>query len=130
MRVTIEMPKGSIYKYEIDKKSNKLFIDRVLKIAVPHNYGYINLLLSEDGDYTDAFVVGDQRIEPLTDLRFEPHYVIRMQDNGVEDDKYVGCIEGDTPPTFKDILDIIDYLRNYKTGVILGEVINIMGGSP
>ena len=66
--VIIEIPMGSSNKYELDKKSGLLKLDRVLYSAVhyPANYGFIPQTLSEDGDPVDVLVVGSSSIVPLT----------------------------------------------------------------
>lgn len=125
MLATIEIPTGSIYKYEI--KDGALFLDRALTVTVPYNYGYTPEHVSEDGDFLDVFVVSLKPLESLCSLNFEPHYMISMQDQGLEDNKLVGCIEGEEPPSSKDLHKIISYLKTYKKGVTIGDI-KFLGG--
>lgn len=125
MLVIIEMPSGTRLKYETAKNYDHIWIDRVLSVPCPHSYGYLPGTLSGDGDPTDAFVVASEPIAHQARLEFDPHFLIEMQDGGLEDNKYVGCIKGDEPPTMREVREIIDYLQSYKKGVILGKVINL-----
>lgn len=127
MLAVIEIPSGSIYKYEIQPNLYTLQVDRVLTIPVPYNYGYIQNTLSGDGDPTDAFVVTSKPLEALCQVKFEPYFLIEMEDGGLEDNKFVGCIQGDSKPTMDHVRDIIDYLSNYKKGVKIG-TITYLGG--
>ena len=71
MKVVVEIPKGSIYKYEINKDTGKLALDRVISIPYPENYGYFPNTLAQDGDPLDVFLVSDQPIAPLTEVEIE-----------------------------------------------------------
>lgn len=66
--VTIEIPKNSKVKYEIDHETNALIIDRILPCAYnyPHNYGYIDKTLAEDNDPIDVLVLNDQSFFPTS----------------------------------------------------------------
>lgn len=115
MKATIEIPKGSIYKYEIDKKSGKLFIDRPLSIQVPFNYGYINDTLAPDGDALDIFIISKESIPPCTELEFEIMSVMICKDDGILDEKIIAFTKGDRLNCFNtiDIREAVDQIRDY-----------------
>lgn len=115
VEVVIEMPTGVPYKYEVEKGTGALILDRVLNQPVPFNYGYIPDTLAADGDPDDIFVIADMSIYPLT--RVSAQLVGRFQclDQGIQDDKYVGVLIGQTFSK-DDIDDIREYLRTYKEG--------------
>lgn len=121
MLATIEIPLGSKFKYEIDKQTGRLKVDRLNSQSVPANYGFIENTLSADGDPTDCFVITEEPLAPLCQLTFEAYYLIEMIDNGKEDNKFVGVIAGDKAPTKVAVALVIGYLQSYKDGVeILG----------
>lgn len=87
----IEIPKGSKAKYEIDKKSGLIMMDRVLWSSVhyPANYGFIPRTLCGDRDPLDILVLGQEAAVPLCIMRAKPIGVMRMHDQGDEDDKVI-----------------------------------------
>ena len=87
--VVIEVPMGSKNKYELDKETGLLRLDRVLYSAVhyPANYGFIPRTYCEDGDPLDALVLGQEPVTPLTLLEARAIGVMRMRDEKGLDDK-------------------------------------------
>jgi len=87
----IEIPKGSKKKYELDKKSGLLILDRVLYTSTfyPANYGFIPKTLADDGDPLDVLVLCNEVIDPLVIVNCYPVGVIRMTDNGSNDEKII-----------------------------------------
>ena len=87
----IEVPKGSNLKYELDKPSGMLKVDRVLYSAVhyPANYGFIPQSYCEDNDPLDILVLCQESVVPLSLLRAKPIGVMKMIDQGEKDDKIV-----------------------------------------
>lgn len=87
----IEVPKGSKAKYELDKKSGLIFLDRILFSSVhyPANYGFIPKSLGEDHDPLDILVLGQVAVVPLCVLRAKPIGVMKMLDQGEADDKII-----------------------------------------
>jgi inorganic pyrophosphatase len=85
----IEVPMGSVNKYELDKESGLLRLDRVLYSAVhyPANYGFIPRTFCDDGDPLDALVIGQEPVHPLTVLEARAIGVMRMRDEKGLDDK-------------------------------------------
>ena len=93
----IEIPKGSKVKYELDKATGLLLMDRVLYTSThyPANYGFIPRTLGDDGDPLDVLVLSSERFSPLTLVRCYPIGVIRMLDGGHRDEKVIAIPFGD-----------------------------------
>lgn len=90
VNVIIEIPiGGSPVKYEIDKDSGAMFVDRFLHTAMyyPANYGFIPHTLSEDGDPVDALVLGREAVVPGCVVRSRPIGVLIMEDESGTDEK-------------------------------------------
>lgn len=87
----IEIPKGSKKKYELDKKSGMLILDRILYTSThyPANYGFIPKTLADDGDPLDVLVLCNEIIDPLVLVPCYPIGVISMIDNGKNDEKII-----------------------------------------
>lgn len=94
----IEIPKGSRVKYELDKDTGFLRVDRVLYSAVfyPANYGFIPQTLGDDDDPLDVLVLMQEAVIPLSILRAKPIGMLRMLDGGKNDEKIV-CVNLDDP---------------------------------
>lgn len=104
--VVIEIPKGSKVKYELDKPSGMLRVDRILYSSVhyPANYGFIPRSYCEDGDPLDVLVLCSEPVAPLTMLPARPIGVMHMLDQGKKDDKIIAVLIGD--PAYADYTDI------------------------
>jgi inorganic pyrophosphatase len=92
----IEIPRGSHLKYEVDKQTGLLRLDRVLYSAVyyPANYGFIPRTHAEDGDPLDILVLMQEPVSPLTIVRARPVGGLLMVDEKGGDDKIVAvCID-------------------------------------
>lgn len=87
----IEVPKGSQTKYELDKLSGLLKVDRILYSAVhyPANYGFIPQSYCEDNDPLDVLVLCQESVLPLSLMRVRPIGVMKMIDQGEADDKII-----------------------------------------
>lgn len=87
--VVIEIPMNSSIKYEIDKDSNALFVDRLVSTAMyyPCNYGYIPQTLCGDGDAADVLVLFPQPVQAGSVIRCRPIGVLKMTDEAGEDAK-------------------------------------------
>jgi len=97
VNVIIEIPiGGNPVKYELDKESGAVFVDRFLHTAMyyPCNYGFIPHTLSEDGDPTDAAVLGDVPVVPGCIIRSRPIGVLIMEDEAGIDEKIL-CVPVD-----------------------------------
>lgn len=100
--VVIEVPMGSKNKYELDKETGLLRLDRVLYSAVhyPANYGFIPRTFCEDRDPLDALVLGQEPVDPLTIVEARAIGVMRMRDEKGVDDKIIAVSVRD--PAFTD----------------------------
>ena len=117
IKAIIEIPAGSLHKYEYDKDSGILVLDRPLNQPIPYNYGYIPGTLCEDGDPLDVFVLTDSAIYPLTQVNIEILSVLKCRDNGSSDDKIIATLVGDSRGYEHMGTAIIkSYLETYKTG--------------
>ncbi len=96
----IEIPKGCKNKYELDKETGLIILDRVLYTSThyPANYGFIPRTYADDLDPLDVLVLCSESINPLTLVRCYPIGVINMIDNGRADEKIVAVPFGD--PTY------------------------------
>lgn len=85
----IEIPRGSSVKYELDKQTGLLRLDRILYSAVyyPANYGFIPQTLAEDGDPLDVLVLCQEAVDPLTLVRSRAIGLMTMFDSGKKDHK-------------------------------------------
>ena len=94
----IEIPKGSKLKYELDKKSGLIKVDRVLFSSVhyPANYGFIPRTYCDDNDPLDVLVLGQESVVPLALMRAKIIGVMRMEDQGESDDKLI-AVHADDP---------------------------------
>ena len=102
----IEISKGSKMKYELDKETGLLKLDRVLHTSThyPANYGFIPRTYADDNDPLDVLVLCSEQIEPLALVRCYPIGVISMMDGGHADDKIIAIPFGD--PTYNEYKDI------------------------
>lgn len=104
--VVIEIPKGSRVKYELDKPSGMLRVDRVLYSAVhyPANYGFLPRTYCGDHDPLDVLVLGNEPVHPLSIMRARAIGVMHMEDQGEEDDKIIAVHLHD--PAFEEYQDL------------------------
>lgn len=94
----IEIPKGGKVKYELDKETGILKVDRVLfsSVVYPANYGFIPRSLGEDGDAIDVLVLMQEPVVPLAALRARPIGMMDMVDQETRDEKII-CVHLDDP---------------------------------
>jgi inorganic pyrophosphatase len=102
----IEISKGSKTKYEIDKETGLLMVDRVLYTSTiyPANYGFIPRTYADDNDPLDILVLCTEPLIPMTLIRCYPIGVIKMLDGGNLDEKIISIPYGD--PTYTSVRDI------------------------
>ncbi len=102
----IEIEKGSKCKYELDKETGILLLDRILYTSThyPANYGFIPRTYADDLDPLDVLVVCSQKLGPMTSVRCYPIGVISMLDNGHNDEKIIAIPFND--PTYNHYTDI------------------------
>jgi inorganic pyrophosphatase len=94
----VEIPKGTKVKYELDKRTGLLRVDRVLYSAVhyPANYGFIPRTYCDDGDPLDVLVLGQAEVAPGVLMRARAIGVMRMRDDKGQDDKVI-AVHADDP---------------------------------
>lgn len=104
--VVIEIPKGSKIKYELDKPSGMLRVDRILYSSViyPANYGFLPRSYCGDGDPLDVLVLGNEPVVPLSIMEARAIGVMTMADEGDPDDKIIAVHISD--PAFCEYTDI------------------------
>lgn len=104
--VVIEIPKGSKCKYELDKVTGLLKVDRILYSSViyPANYGFIPRTYCDDGDPLDVLVLGNEPVYPMSIMEARPIGVMHMIDEGKLDDKIIAVHVSD--PAFLGYTDI------------------------
>lgn len=109
----IEVPKGSKNKYELDKDSGLIKVDRVLFSSVhyPANYGFIPQTFCDDNDPLDILVLGQEPVVPMCIMEARPIGVMSMLDAGEQDDKIIAVHVND--PEYAAILSI-DELPEHK----------------
>ena len=109
----IEIPKGTRAKYEIDKVSGLLKLDRVLYSSVyyPANYGFIPRTLCEDRDPLDILVLSQLEFVPLCLVTAKVIGVMHMSDQGDADDKIIAVCAGD--PSVNHIQDISELPKHF-----------------
>ena len=118
----IEIEKGGKNKYELDKETGLIMLDRILYTSThyPANYGFIPKTFADDNDPLDVLVLCSEQIEPMALVRCYPIGVISMVDGGHADDKIIAIPFGD--PTYNEYKDIsqlpkhiFDEMRHFFT---------------
>ena len=113
VNAVIEIPRGCKVKYELDKETGMLKVDRVLYSSVmyPHNYGFIPRTLCEDNDPLDVLVLMQEPVVPMAFLRVIPIGVMHMLDQGERDDKLI-AVHADDPAfcNYKDIAELPSHI--------------------
>jgi len=89
--VVVEISKGSKKKYELDKETGYIMLDRILYTSTryPANYGFIPRTYGDDNDPLDVLLLCSEKLEPMTLVRAYPIGVITMIDNGRNDEKII-----------------------------------------
>jgi inorganic pyrophosphatase len=107
VRAIVEIPRGSRAKYELDKESGLLKLDRVLYSSVhyPANYGFIPRTLGDDHDPLDILVLSQIEIQPLCIVRAKVIGVMRMVDSGEGDDKVLAVAADDISVNYIDSIE-------------------------
>ena len=116
----IEISKGSKNKYELDKETGHLILDRVLFTSThyPQNYGFIPRTYADDYDPLDVLVLCSEAIIPMSMVECLPIGVLIMTDNGLNDEKIIAVAKNDPfYNSYQDIKDvpvhIMDEIRHF-----------------
>lgn len=121
----IEIPKGSKAKYEIDKTSGLLKLDRVLfsSVMYPANYGFIPQTYCGDHDPLDILVLCSIDVYPLSIIEAKVIGVMHMVDNGEQDDKIIAVAKNDMSVNYIEdlselpphtMIEIVRFFKDYK----------------
>ena len=104
----VEIPKGSKKKYELDKETGLIILDRILHTSThyPANYGFIPRTYGDDGDPLDVLVLCSEPLDPLTLVRCYPVGYISMLDDGKRDENIICFPFSD--PTYNNFRDLMD----------------------
>jgi inorganic pyrophosphatase len=111
INVIVEVPQGGIpVKYEMDKESGALFVDRFLHTAMyyPGNYGFIPHTLSGDGDPCDVLVVGQTGVVPGSIIRSRPIGCLMMEDEAGPDEKIIAVPVDKLHPFYTGVASYTD----------------------
>ena len=108
--VVIEIPLGSSIKYEIDKDSNALFVDRLVSTPMhyPANYGYIPQTLCGDGDAADVLVLFPQPVQAGSVIRCRPVGVLKMSDEAGQDAKILAVPHDKLTTLYSNVQKLAD----------------------
>lgn len=109
----IEIEKGSKKKYELDKETGLIMLDRILYTSThyPANYGFIPRTYGDDLDPLDVLVLCSETIEPLTLVRCYPIGVMSMVDNGRQDEKIIAVpFQDPNYNSYRDIDDLPEHI--------------------
>ncbi len=108
--VVVEIPLKSNVKYEVDKKSGLIFVDRILYTSMfyPFNYGFIPGTLEEDGDPIDVLVLGETPVAPGTIIPARPIGVLLTEDEEGPDAKVIAVPTSKVDPKYSGVNDIDD----------------------
>lgn len=117
VNVLIEIAQGSSIKYEIDKESGFIFVDRFTYTAMfyPFNYGFIPQTKAPDGDPVDVLVISTYPVHPGTIIRSNPIGILEMEDEAGIDTKIIAVAIKKVDPfksNIKDIADLNDETKN------------------
>ncbi len=123
--VTIEIPKGQRNKYEMDHETGRIRLDRMLFTSTryPHDYGFVDGTLGEDGDPLDALVILEEPTFPGCLIKCRAIGMFRMRDEAGGDDKVLCIPAGDvrsehiqnlTDVSEFDLLEIQHFFETYK----------------
>ncbi len=118
----VEISKGSKKKYEMDKETGLIILDRILYTAThyPANYGFIPRTYGDDGDPLDVLILCAEKLEPMSLVRAYPIGVITMVDNGRNDEKIIAIPFNDPNYNMYTSIDqlpkhIFDEMRHFFT---------------
>lgn len=115
----VEIPAGSFVKYELDKRSGHVIVDRFLTtpMAYPANYGSLPSIFADDGDPVDILVFTRTPIAPGALIEVRAIGTLRMRDRGEADDKIIAVPADDVDPFYKNVRDIDHLPEEARAGI-------------
>ncbi len=116
INVFIEIPQGVSVKYELDKESDVIFVDRFLytEMEYPFNYGFIPNTLYDDGDPVDVVLLSSKPVVPGVVIPSRPIGMLEMEDEAGIDNKIIAVPLAKVDPKFKDYNDVSDIPEKTK----------------
>jgi inorganic pyrophosphatase len=119
INVVIEIPQGSSVKYELDKGSGAIMVDRFLHtaIAYPFNYGFIPQTHAEDGDPVDVLLLSSLPVVPGSVIAARPIGLLEMQDEAGPDNKILAVPIVKVDADFADVHDVSDLKEPTKNKI-------------
>lgn len=119
INVFVEIPQGSSIKYEVDKDSGLLFVDRFLHTAMsyPFNYGFVPQTDAEDGDAVDVLLISSMPVTPGSVVRARPIGMLEMEDEAGMDNKILAVPVKKIDPDYTDIEGIDDISEHTKNKI-------------
>jgi len=108
IKVLIEIPQGSNVKYELNKETNTIEVDRFLhtSMAYPANYGFVPHTLAEDGDPTDILVISSRSVVPGAMIKAKVIGMLEMEDEAGIDTKLIAVPTAKIDPVFGQYEDV------------------------
>jgi inorganic pyrophosphatase len=110
INVVVEIPQGSAVKYELDKETGAVVVDRFLftPMAYPAAYGFVPGTLSDDGDPVDALVLVPAIVVPGAVIRCRPIGVLFMEDEAGTDEKIICVPHNKVHPLYEEVFAVTD----------------------
>ena len=119
VNVLVEIPQGSAIKYEVDKESGYVMVDRFAftTMVYPFNYGFVPGTHAEDGDPVDVLVISTYPVHPGTVIPVRPIGMLEMEDEEGIDTKILAVPTKKVDPFYSDVEDIDDLNETVKQKV-------------
>lgn len=119
VNVFVEIPQGSAVKYELDKETGFMTVDRFgyTAMAYPFNYGFIPSTHAEDGDPVDVLVISTYRVDPGCVIPVRPIGLLEMEDEAGIDTKILAVPTKKVDPFYANINDITDLDETTKAKI-------------
>lgn len=123
----VEIPQFSTYKFEMDKKTGGLVMDRLLPSSLPYTYGFIPCTLHDDGDPLDICIFGGKGLYPLTKVKVKVIGAFLCTDNGCSDHKLIATLVGEEERWDTEICkdSVKEYLSTYKDGFVVESFVGV-----
>jgi inorganic pyrophosphatase len=119
INVIIEIPEGSMIKYEMDKDAEVIMVDRFVRTTMgyPANYGFVPNTIAGDGDPVDVLVLCSQPLHPGIMINVTPIAVLEMEDESGQDAKVIAVPSEKSDPMFGSMHDVGDISEHVKARI-------------